>query len=29
VPEIFVDESFDVATACSLEEGVRFPGVTV
>ena len=29
MPEVFVDESFDVATACSLEEAVRFPGVAV
>jgi len=29
VPEIVVDESPDVATACSLEEGVRFAGFAV
>src|SRR5580704_8540773 len=29
MPEIFVDESFDVATTCSLEEAMRFPGIAV
>jgi hypothetical protein len=29
VPEVFVDEGLDVATACSLEEGMRYTSVAV
>jgi hypothetical protein len=29
MPEVFVDESFDVATTCSLEEAMRLPGIAV